>query len=85
MHRTRGEAHRYAQMLADLHREPRVVVKLPPVEPGCARDMHGIAGLWYGGVREAEKSDWIADGCEAVETVYPHAAELEDMKRGYAR
>lgn len=78
MHTTHAEAREYAKVLAGLHREPRIVVKLQPAQAGSPRERHGIKGLYYGGVRPEEGPAFVADGAEVLEIVYPDAPDSLD-------
>jgi hypothetical protein len=74
MMRTQPEAVRYAQMLADMHHEPRIVVLLTKAQAGSGRAIHGIKGRYYGGVSPAELPEFIRDGAIECVTVTPQEA-----------
>jgi len=70
MQKTIENAREYAQLIADLRNEARVIVLLPE----SSRSERGrlcIHGDYYGGVTLAELAIWEAMGSRAIETVYP--------------
>jgi len=71
MQKTQKEAREYAKWLANLHKAVFHVVKLAPAEPGSGRHTHRITGRFYGGIRDKELADWLEDGHEFLETVWP--------------
>jgi hypothetical protein len=61
-----SDVRKYAQFLANLHRQTRYIVRLAEGSPGRNR-----FGEFYGGVTPIELAEWKADGAEEIERVEP--------------